>query len=61
MRPLASAANCCQAAKAIAPSYLIHMKGPSMTHGVDSHRTTLHSGRWAAAQHLASEWCRAAT
>lgn len=32
-----------------------------MNHGVDSPRATLHAGRWAAAQHLASEWCRTAT
>ncbi|MBC8116360.1 MAG: beta-lactamase family protein, partial [Candidatus Saccharimonas sp.] len=31
-----------------------------MKHGVDSPRATLHAGRWAAAQHLASEWCRTA-
>lgn len=29
-----------------------------MKHGVDSPRVTLHAGRWAAAQHLASECCR---
>ncbi len=32
-----------------------------MKHGVDSPRVTLHAGRWTAAQHLASECCRAGT
>ncbi len=29
-----------------------------MKYGVDWPRATLHAGRWAAAQQLASEWCR---